>query len=297
MLSRVLRTLILLAFVIPAIPASAQQTGAITGKVVDTGGGVLPGVTVEARANVLPAPRVTTTGANGEYRLPALPPGAYTLTFVLSGMQNVTRQAEVQLSQDTVVEATLGVQGVTESIEVTATASLVERDSATIKSGLSNAQIMALPVGQEYRDLLKMIPGVQFSAGHRARTERRRQRTGQRLQLRRRERHAPAVRHAVGRPLVARHRSGDDGQGRRPGSRLRSFRRVLYRFGEQVRGKSLRRRGQLSGADRRDVRRAHERIAIQISGRPELADREYRRAGDSQPRALLRVVLSPREPA
>ena len=32
-----------------AAPAVAQQTGAISGKVVDTGGGVLPGVTVEAR--------------------------------------------------------------------------------------------------------------------------------------------------------------------------------------------------------------------------------------------------------
>ena len=163
MLSRVLRTVLLLTLVIPAIPAYAQQTGAISGKVADTGGGVLPGVTVEARSSVLPVPRVTTTGVNGEYRLPALPPGTYTLTFVLSGMQNVTRQAEVQLSQDTVVDATLGLQGVTESVEVTATASLIEKDSATIKSGLSNTQIMSLPVGQEYRDLLKLIPGVQYS--------------------------------------------------------------------------------------------------------------------------------------
>ncbi len=163
MLSRLLRTLIPLAFIISAIPAYAQQTGVITGKVVDSGGGVLPGVTVEARANVLPVPRVTTTGANGEYRLPALPPGAYTITFVLSGMQNVTRQAEVQLSQDTLVDATLGLGGVTETVEVTATASLIEKDTATIKSGLSNAQIMSLPVGQEYRDLLKLIPGVQYS--------------------------------------------------------------------------------------------------------------------------------------
>ena len=38
--------------------AFAQQTGAVSGKVVDSGGGVLPGVTVEARAGVLPTPRV-----------------------------------------------------------------------------------------------------------------------------------------------------------------------------------------------------------------------------------------------
>jgi hypothetical protein len=153
-----------LSFIASVAPAFAQQTGAISGKVVDSGGGVLPGVTVEARSDLLPTPRVTTTGAEGEYRLVALPPGNYTLTFVLSGMQNVTRQAQVQLAQDTVVDATLGLQGLTETVEVTATVSLVERDTASIKSGVSNEQIMALPVGQDYRDLVKLIPGVQFTA-------------------------------------------------------------------------------------------------------------------------------------
>ena len=152
-----------LALIASVGPSAAQQTGAISGKVVDSGGGVLPGVTVEASSDVLPTPRVTTTGPEGEYRLLALPPGNYTLTFVLSGMQNVTRQAEVQLAQDTVVNATLGLQGLTESVEVRATVSLIERDAATIKSGVSNEQIMALPVGQEYRDLIKLIPGVQYT--------------------------------------------------------------------------------------------------------------------------------------
>ena len=161
----VLRVLLAcLALITSAVPVFAQQTGAISGKVVDSSGGVLPGVTVEARSDVLPTPRAVTTGSEGEYKLVALPPGNYTLTFVLSGMQNVTRQAIVQLAQDTIVNATLGLQGLTESVEVTATASLVERDTASIKSGVSNEQIMALPVGQEYRDLVKLIPGVQVTA-------------------------------------------------------------------------------------------------------------------------------------
>ena len=68
---------IVLALCVALLPglASAQQTGTIVGKVLDTGGLVLPGVTVEARSNVLPAPRVTVTGDAGEFRLPALPPG------------------------------------------------------------------------------------------------------------------------------------------------------------------------------------------------------------------------------
>ena len=74
MLVRKLSAFLALILALCAAPVHAQQTGSIGGKVVDSGGGVLPGVTVEARGDVLPAPRVTTTGANGEYPLPALPP-------------------------------------------------------------------------------------------------------------------------------------------------------------------------------------------------------------------------------
>jgi len=148
---------------IAALPASAQQTGSISGKAVDTGGGVLPGVTVEARSDVLPAPRSATTGAAGEYQLPALPPGSYTVTFTLSGMQTVTRKAEVQLALDTVVDGELGVQGVSEDVTVTASATLIDKDSASIKSGLSNDQLSHLPIAQDYRDLMRLIPAVQFT--------------------------------------------------------------------------------------------------------------------------------------
>src|SRR5688572_24891450 len=157
------RTFALVVSLLAAVPAAAQQTGEMSGKVTDTSGGVLPGVTVEARADVLPSPRVAVSESLGEYRLPALPPGNYTVTFTLVGMQTVTRQAQVQLGQDTVVDAALGVQGLSETVNVIATATLVDRESASIKSGVSNEQIMALPVGQEYRDLLKLIPGVQVT--------------------------------------------------------------------------------------------------------------------------------------
>ncbi len=150
-----------------AVPAAAQQTGSISGKVTDTAGGVLPGVTVEARSDVLPGPRVTVTGGAGEYQLPALPPGSYTLQFTLAGMQTATRRAEVLLAQDTVADAELAISGVSENVTVTAAVSLIDRDSATIKSSLSNDQILGLPVGQEYRDLVKLIPGVPYNPGPR----------------------------------------------------------------------------------------------------------------------------------
>ncbi len=141
----------------------AQQTGSVSGRVSATDGSALPGVTVEARSNVLPQPRVTVTDANGDYRMPALLPGDYTVTFTLTGMQTVTRKATVILSQNTVADAKLGVQGLSESITVTAETTLVDKTSTAIQSGLSTEQIQKLPVAQEYRDLQKLIPGVLYT--------------------------------------------------------------------------------------------------------------------------------------
>jgi hypothetical protein len=158
--SRIFLALIALLITVPLL---AQQTGAISGKVTATDGSALPGVTVEARSNVLPQPRVTTSDSNGDYRLPALIPGSYTLTFSLSGMQTVTRKAEANLGQNTAANVKLGIQGVAESITVTAQATLVDKTSTALQSGVSQQQIQALPLSQNYGDLQKLVPGVMYT--------------------------------------------------------------------------------------------------------------------------------------
>jgi hypothetical protein len=149
-----------LAMTLVSTALFAQQTGSISGKVTASDKSALPGVTVEARSDVLPQPRVTTTAVNGDYSLPALIPGNYTLTFTLSGMQTVTRQTQVQLRENTAVDITMGVAGVTESITVTAAPTLVDKESTALSNGLSQNQIRALPLNQDYRDLQKLAPGV-----------------------------------------------------------------------------------------------------------------------------------------
>jgi hypothetical protein len=160
---RALRLITSMALLALTAPLFAQQTGSISGKITDTNGGVLPGVTVEARSNVLPGPRVSTSGGNGDYRLPALPPGEYTVVFNLSGMQSVTRKALVQLGQETNVDAKLGVAGLTEAVTVTAESSFIDKDTASIATGLSSNQLASLPLGTEYRDLMKVIPGITYT--------------------------------------------------------------------------------------------------------------------------------------
>lgn len=161
--SRSFRVLLFFSLVLVASTLFAQQTGSISGKVTSTDGQALPGVTVEASSNVLPQPRTTLTDERGEYRLPQLQPGTYTVKYSLAGMQEVSRRVQVILDQNATVDVALGMGVASESITVTAEATLVDKQSAAISSGLSEQEIRALPIAQDYRDLQKLIPGVQVT--------------------------------------------------------------------------------------------------------------------------------------
>ena len=90
---------LLATLVAPVSPLAAQTTGGIVGRVTDENGGGLPGVTVQVESPVLQGSRVSTTDADGHYRLTLLPPGEYVLTFQLAGfgpeMQKTTPSTQV----------------------------------------------------------------------------------------------------------------------------------------------------------------------------------------------------------
>src|SRR5215468_7201828 len=75
------------------VPASAFAQATLSGVVKDPSGAVLPGVTVDAASPVLiEKTRTAVTDGTGQYRLPELPPGPYTLTFTLTGFSTVRRE-------------------------------------------------------------------------------------------------------------------------------------------------------------------------------------------------------------
>src|SRR6185369_8607389 len=107
-----------------AAAANAQvPTGTISGRVVDQGGGTVPGVTVTATSPNLQGERSVATSTNGDYSIPLLPPGDYTVTFELSGFQTVTRHTPVAPTQTVSLDVSLAVGGVQENLTVTANAS------------------------------------------------------------------------------------------------------------------------------------------------------------------------------
>src|SRR3989337_2060425 len=78
------------------VPAAAHAQASLTGVVRDTSGAVLPGVTVEAASPVLiEKVRTTVTDASGRYQIIDPRPGAYSVSFTLSGFSVVKRDGVV----------------------------------------------------------------------------------------------------------------------------------------------------------------------------------------------------------
>lgn len=145
-----------------AAPAIAQQSGEIAGIVTDANGAPLADVVVEARGDVLPQPRTTRSGPNGKYRFRLLPPGNYSVDFTLPDGSSMTRTTLVLLGQTAQVDAAAGGEAIDEII-TTGTAMAADVGQGALKNAISAETIEGLPVGQEYRDLQKLIPGVQYS--------------------------------------------------------------------------------------------------------------------------------------
>jgi hypothetical protein len=163
---RVLRRCVLSGALLLALAAvgSAQTTGGIVGRVTDEQGGVLPGVTVEAKSPALQGSRVAATDAAGGYRLTLLPPGEYTVSFTLEGFAAETRkQVAVGLDKDTTLSPALH-PAVAEEITVTGEAPVVDTTTTALGTNLESRTIQTLPTGRNYSSVVQITPGVSSDA-------------------------------------------------------------------------------------------------------------------------------------
>src|SRR5262245_48554124 len=79
------------------------QNAQINGAVKDSSGAVIPGATVTARNLETGLLRTAVTDAQGEYRLPSLPPGRYSVSSVLTGFSTETRPDIVLIIEQTAI--------------------------------------------------------------------------------------------------------------------------------------------------------------------------------------------------
>ena len=137
----------------------SQTTGTIQGTVTDASGSVLPGATVEARSESLQGVRSATTGGRGDYRLPSLPPGSYTVKATLSGFTSVEKTAHLRLDASITVDLSLEVAAA-EKVLVRGEAPLIDLSSTTTGSNFTEEVLKRMSIGRNYADIVRSQPGV-----------------------------------------------------------------------------------------------------------------------------------------
>jgi hypothetical protein len=147
-------------FFASTVLAQSLPTAAITGKVTSDGAD-LPGVTVSVTSPSLQGSRSTITSASGDYILPLLPPGEYTITYELAGMQAMTRRATLTAARTDRIDVALRPAAVAESITVTAQTPMTAAiESTQVSTNFKQSMIEELPTGRNLEAVTLLAPGV-----------------------------------------------------------------------------------------------------------------------------------------
>ncbi|HEV3059556.1 MAG TPA: carboxypeptidase regulatory-like domain-containing protein [Vicinamibacterales bacterium] len=147
--------------------ASAQTvsatTGAINGKVTDTTGAILPGVTISISSPSMQGTRTDITREDGAYRFSAIPPGDYTITYELSGFEKVTRQGlRVGLGFTATVNIELRVASLAESVTVSGQSPVVDVATTKTSTNFDSQQLASLPNARDFWSILAAAPAIQM---------------------------------------------------------------------------------------------------------------------------------------
>lgn len=165
MRSRAIPIVVLLVTLLAAAPAWAQEfRGRINGTVTDNTGAVLPGVTVTASSPALIQPQVQVTGADGQYRFLALPPGTYTVDFELAGFQNIKREGvRVVINQTLTVDQQLQVATLQETVTVTGASPIVDTSTTTMGTNFTKELLTEIPNARDIWAAMSQAPGIQMT--------------------------------------------------------------------------------------------------------------------------------------
>src|SRR5262245_25089920 len=107
--------------------AFAQSTGTLSGLVTDESGAAVPGVIVEVSSQDTGQVRTATTGPDGFYAVPLLPPGVYDVKASLAGFASLLRRGvRVSGSETARINLSLKIGPVTENVTVVFDAPLIE---------------------------------------------------------------------------------------------------------------------------------------------------------------------------
>lgn len=155
--------IVLFAVLAAARFAGGQMTtGTILGTVHDSTGAVISGATITVTDTNKGTTKSDVSDANGNYTIPFLIPGTYTISVKAPGFKtDVTRNIVVDIDQKARADINLEPGGVTETVSVDATPPLIQLDSSETGDVVDEKQVENLPLnGRDFVQLTYLVPGV-----------------------------------------------------------------------------------------------------------------------------------------
>ena len=143
---------------------SAQDFGAIRGKVVDEDGTVLPGVSVTLTGGKIAMMSAVTSEA-GNFRFLSLPVADdYMLKLELSGFKTVTREAlNVSYGRDITLNITMEQTALEEEITVIGQTPVIDTKRTQVGVNVTEEMIMSLPTARNPWVIMSLVPGMLIS--------------------------------------------------------------------------------------------------------------------------------------
>src|ERR1700676_4584321 len=143
--------------------ARAQVTGAtLTGTVKDTTGGIIPNAQLTITDWATAVTRIISSDGAGLYTAPNLLPGTYEIRVTAQGFSTAVQKGiTLTVGAQQVLDFTMLVGQMSQTVEVTTEAPTVELTSSTLSAQVSAATVRELPLnGRSWTDLANLQPGV-----------------------------------------------------------------------------------------------------------------------------------------
>ncbi|HYX70830.1 MAG TPA: carboxypeptidase regulatory-like domain-containing protein [Terriglobales bacterium] len=159
---------VVLCLLLATCMAYAQGVGAsgdLKGTVTDPSGALVTGATVTVTQPDRGTKRTTTTDANGDYRVPLLPPANYDVSVEHAGFQTMVQKGiTINVGQVVNLDFHLKVSGTQTTVEVTTEAPVVETDRGSLADTVTQKNIDDLPINRrDYLTFTLLSPGVSES--------------------------------------------------------------------------------------------------------------------------------------
>jgi hypothetical protein len=141
--------------------AQISETGSIFGKVADSSGGIIPGVTVTLTSPKLLQPLTATTSETGTYQFPKLDIGAYQVKFEQPGFKTaVFSDVQITVGFNAQINAQMAVSAIAATVEVTEATPLVDTEQVGTKSTFELEQLQSIPSARDPWVILQRSAGI-----------------------------------------------------------------------------------------------------------------------------------------